>query len=494
MKIAIGEFGQETNSFAPGPCSFERFSPTGWFEPDTLLARFEGSGSYLGGMIKAAREEQVELIPLPSLKISAGPTLAGDMFRDVTEHICAHLNTVKDQIDGICFAIHGAGCAEGVDDLESATIRALRSVVGDRLPITCSADLHANHSDELLGLVQGIFGLKENPHVDSDTAGYCAMKALISILRGEIKPRMHLCRLPLLITPATGNTYNFPMKDIKEYFAAYCKRHGLLDATFFHGFSAADIPDSSASVLVVADGYDPEEHALTLARYVWSMREHFIPRSLTPNQAIDLALASVKDRYVVINEISDNVGSGCPGDGTHTLRAMLERDVPNSIFNYMYDPEVALQAHEAGVGAVISIRLGGKTDTMSGDPIELDNVEVVALPEQEGYTYLSPMNQGLWCALGKTARLRHGNVEFIVVSTRKQTLDDGAITLTGANANDYRLIALKSANHFRGYFTDRADAIVTSDPPGLRCSDLRTYPYRRILRPKFPLDPDVTFS
>ncbi|MBQ8852372.1 MAG: M81 family metallopeptidase [Oscillibacter sp.] len=58
-------------------------------------------------------------------------------------------------------------------------------------------------------------------------------------LRGEMQPRTALAKLPLLITPATGNTYNDPLKSVKEHFENYVKEHGLVDATFFHGFSAA---------------------------------------------------------------------------------------------------------------------------------------------------------------------------------------------------------------------------------------------------------------
>jgi microcystin degradation protein MlrC len=67
---------------------------------------------------------------------------------------------------------------------------------------------------------------------------------------------------------------------------------------------------------------------------------------------------------------------------------------------------------------------------------------------------------------------------------------DGA---TGTELSKYRILCLKSANHFRGFFQPRADAIVTADPPGLRCSDLRTYHYRNMRSPLYPLDENTTF-
>lgn len=494
MRIAIGEFGNETNSFAKGTSSFEMLAPRGWYQAENLIDQFQGTNSYLGGAIRAAGEEDgVELVPLSSVKMSAGPTVSDAAAAYIHGHIAAELAAVKDSIDGIYFALHGGGCTESADSLEIETVRALRSVVGDEMPITASLDLHGNIHQGLTDLTQALFGIKENPHTDCGLAGYKAMKCLIRMLRGECRPQMAVVPLPLLITPATSNTYSEPMKSVKEYFAEYCRQNGLMDAAFFHGFSASDHPLSSASVLVVADGYDPIDHAKALARYFWQRRGEFDPVSLTPDQAIDLALEKVKDGYVVINEISDNPGSGCPGDGTYTLAAMLARDLPNTIFQYIRDAEVAEQAHKAGVGARIDIVIGGKTDEMHGKPLAVKDVEVVALSDGI-FDYRSPNTKGQVCNLGPSARLRHGNVEFIVVSMRIQTLDDGMIYATGGDPADYRIIALKSANHFRGYFESRADAIVTSDPPGIRCSDLTTYPYKRIRRPLYPLDRDTQFD
>ena len=494
MRIAIGEFGNETNSFAKGTSSFEMLAPRGWLKAEELIETFRGTNSYLGGAIKAADEEGgIELVPLSSVKISAGPTVSDEAAAYIHGHIAEELSAVKDSIDGVFFAIHGGGCTESADSLEIETLKAIRGVVGNEMPITSSLDLHSNIHQGVIDLLQGLFVIKENPHTDCGLAGYKAMKSLISILKGESDPKMAIIPLPMLITPATGNTYNEPMKSAKEYFAEYCKKHDLIDTSFCHGFSAADHPLSSSSVLVVAEGYDPTEHAKELARYFWARRAEFDPISLTPDQAIDAALEKVKDGFVVINEISDNPGSGCPGDGTYTLKAMLDRDLPGTIFQYIKDPEVAKQAHEAGVGAKIDIVIGGKTDDMHGKPIEVKDVEVLALSDGI-FDYRTPNNKGLVCNLGLSARLRHSNVEFVVVTARVQALDDGMIYATGGDPKNYKIIALKSANHFRGYFEPIADAIVTSDPPGIRCSNLTTYPYKRMRSPLYPLDRNTEFN
>ena len=53
MKIAIGMFGEETNSFATGLFRTSMLDPDRWTDEKDLLSRFGGTQSYLGGMIRA---------------------------------------------------------------------------------------------------------------------------------------------------------------------------------------------------------------------------------------------------------------------------------------------------------------------------------------------------------------------------------------------------------------------------------------------------------
>ena len=82
-------------------------------------------------------------------------------------------------------------------------------------------------------------------------------------------------------------------------------------------------------------------------------------------------------------------------------------------------------------------------------------------------------------------------MEFIVVSVRYQTLDDRPFLMTGADLKNYRIVGLKSMNHFRGYFTSRAAAIISADTPGVRPANLLLYPYEQVSRPIYPLDRDL---
>jgi len=497
MNILMCQFGNETNTFAKGVTTFEMLVPSGWTKGEDVIAKFGGTSSYLGGALQAIEEEGETALPIDLLtnngNFGAGPLMSAECATRAMEGICAGIKAQLGNFDGIFFALHGGGACELDQDLESFTLRQIREVVGPDMPIMCSTDLHANFTPEMISLCDGFFPIKEVPHNDCKKAGYKAAKTLIATIRGQLKPRMALRRLPLLVTSSIGSTMSGPAKTVMDHFAAYCEAHNLLDVSFLHGFSSTDRPCSCSSVLVTADGYVPDAEADELAAFVWDMHREFVAESLTAAEAIDKAMSLRKDGYVVVNESSDNPGSGCPGDGTHLLREMLRRNQPRTIMGPVYDPETAAFLHQHHVGDRVSIVLGGKTETVAGEPLVLDDVEIINLSDGK-FVSAAPINFGVAMDYGKSARCRKGNVEFIVVSIRFQVYDDRSFVMTGVDMTQYDLVALKSMNHFRGYFASRADAIVAADTPGLRPANLKLMNYQQVIRPIFPLDDDTTYS
>ena len=95
--------------------------------------------------------------------------------------------------------------------------------------------------------------------------------------------------------------------------------------------------------------------------------------------------------------------------------------------------------------------------------------------------------------MGNTARIRVGNVDIVISSNKNQTFDDRPFQVTGADLRYYRYVGLKSTQHFRGFFGNRAARIIPTDPPGLNCGNLAVFDYHKIPRPVYPLDESVVF-
>jgi len=403
--------------------------------------------------------------------------------------ILEDLSACKDKIDGICFALHGAGCADGIDDVESCVLRRFREIVGKKMPIMVPMDLHGNISPEMASLAT-LFGVKHYPHIDCAETGALAMQKCVESIKKGSSPNTVYVRLPILLPCSAGYTEEGPLAEVNEFIQDCIKKRGLIDATLFQGFPYSNHIDASASVIAVSWD-NPMEAAKEIAKHVWSKRDSFIPEILSPKHALDRARKVEKPGFIVINELSDNPGGGTPGDGTHLLREMLSANLEGSIFGFICDAEAVEKIFTHAPGDKIFLKLGGKTEPIHGEPVEVD-AEIVAMSSGR-FIYTSPVNKGIPGTLGKCARIRVDNLDIIVGSMRQQTMDDRPFLVTGADIAQYRYIGLKSTFHFRAFYQNRAAAIIATDPPGLQSGDLSLFDFNKIVRPIFPLD-DVQFT
>ncbi|TAK20720.1 MAG: M81 family peptidase [Chloroflexota bacterium] len=494
-RIAIGEIAHETNTFCPEPTSLGDFKRHSWHEGVDIVRANRGTRTYLGGMIEGG--ERANLIVVPTLATSAVPsgTIEASAYRAMRDTLLGSL-AAAGPIDAICLSLHGAGVAQGVDDLEGELLAAVRAQVGPTMPIALTLDLHGNITERMGALTTGMFGVNFYPHTDMFERGVEAMAFLRRVLDGEIRPVQRVERLPMMIQTCTTDLE--PGRRLNELCWAWEKKPGLLECAIFHGFPYTDVPPVAVSVVTIADGNVDLASAAAreVASAIWAAREEYRPRLLTPEQAIAEALA-IEGSPVVINDTSDNPGGGAPGDATHLLRAMLAARLPDSCFGVVCDPETARQAHAAGAGSTIAIRLGGKSDGGRGFPLHGLPIEararVVVLTDGR-FKLTTPMGRGSLVDLGPSARLDIEGLDVIVSTNRQQVFDDEVFRLHGIDVRARRVVGVKSSNHFRAGFAHLAKAIVTADAPGATTLSLDGFPYSRIPRPIWPLDDEATYG
>lgn len=492
MKIICGMLGHEANTFSSERGTLTRFLPEGsWVTDEAVFPRHKDAFSYIGGMIEAAAKHNAELIPTVAFQ-GVGPVLTKECFKTVFDALMERIEKHISESDGICLALHGAGVAEDIMDMEAYILREVRKLAGNEMPITVCLDLHGNISDEMVRYSNGLFGIKEYPHIDEREAGKLAMESLIRMLEKGEKLSTAVTRMNMLIPCGVGMTTKTPMSMFTNYVKEYARKYKLVDATLFHGFPYADVPFSSASIVAVCDQdslKEAKQATEELADYVWENREKLNIVYPQPKEAIEQALKLTENKKpVIINEASDNVGGGCPGDGTYLLRALLEANPPKSIFGYIHDEKLAVAAHAAGVGGRVSGFLGAHTDDLHGNPIEIYDAEVCCLSDGKA-VYETPVMYHMDVNYGKTARLKIGNVEVIVTEkVPEQTFDDRPFIVGGTDFMGYDLVCLKSTNHFRAFFGEKVGSIITTDPPGIQTGNLRQLNFKNIQRPIWPLD------
>jgi microcystin degradation protein MlrC len=479
-RVGIIGLEHETNTFRPETTPLDAFTIS---RGDEILVE-RGRRTYAAGMMDGLDEAGIEVVPLMIAGAQPSGSIAADAYAALRADLVAA--ALAAPVDGLLVQLHGAGVAEGVDDVEADLGEALRAAVGADVPIVGTLDLHANLLPATAAPFDALSCVKFYPHTDMYDRGREAAQMVARLLGGE-RFHLHVEPLPWLLLP-TATSVDGPAEAIRICDEAE-RLPGVVDATFVHGFPLADGPQCRASVIVVTERgrADAGEVAASLADRIWELRRRFDVAMHPPHEAVAVALDSLSADAggpVVVAETSDNPGGGGVGDGTHLLRALLDAGAAG-VFGSIVDPAVAALAHESGVGARFQVALGGRLDTTSGEPIECV-VDVVALSDGR----YEVRGVGWQVDLGPSALVRIDGMLVVVTTGNQQVFDDGPFTIHGIDVRRQSLVALKSANHFRAYYQRFARAIVPVLGPGLS-AQTTTLPWERVRRPIWPLDLDV---
>lgn len=487
MRIATGGIIHETSTCVSTETTLADFEhDRGIIRGDEILTRFRGTNVPTGGFIAAADEYNFELVPL--LRASAFP--GGLIRRADYDAMKAELIERLDgggPVDGVLLDLHGAMVVDGIDDGDGDVIAAVREVVGPDVPIGVPQDLHGNHTQRRVQVADAIVGYDTFPHVDMAQRGKEAGEIVVRTLRGEIRPTMALHQLPMFWSTPCQVTACPPMNEAIGRLHRLEQRQGVVSMTLATGFPWADVPDAGSSVIAITDD-DPQlaqQLADELAGWIWENRDRWYAPPLAVRDG--LARGEQTGLYpIVLADHTDNTGGGSPGDSTEVLRTFLELGLRDALLLYMVDPEVARQAHAAGPGQTIQIRLGGKSSPVQGPPVE-GEAQVIALSDGS-FAYDGPMFAGLTGNMGPSAWIKIGGVSVVVVCSREQPFDQAFARSLGIDCAKMRYICVKSAAHFRAAFQPIAGSIHNVDAAGIHTHDYSQLPRNQRTRPIFPVD------
>jgi len=462
MRLAICGIRHESNSFSTLRTELENFRIT---RGEEII-----QGDFWDSF------EDVEWVPTLVAGASPHGLVDQDAYLKLKAEIIQRLSDDL-PVDGVYMSLHGAMDVESIGDGESDLIKAVREVVGSEIPIAGSLDLHANTSHILAESTNVLTAYRTAPHVDGSETQERAIKHLVRCVKDGIRPANVLIKLPLILSGEWAVTKTEPAGSLYAMLPDIESEPGILDASILIGCAWTDSPYTSVSVIVVGEegSEKARECAESLACEIWNRREEFGPEVETASveEAVSIAMAA-KERPVVISDSGDNVTAGGAGDIPLFLDKLLEAGATDAVISGFTDPDAVKACIQAGVGSEITLALGGKLDKISGYPLEVTGT----------VEHMDPPS---------LAVLRVRGVKVILVSERRPVVSLQGFQQANMDPQEQKIMVVKMGL-LMSDMRDISQRSIMALSPGFTSLMLEALPYKRIMRPIFPLDQDFEWD
>lgn len=286
MRIAVGGFMHESNTFSKSPADLDRFREGSLTYGPALVPVWREAHHEVGGFLEGAEKYGYDVVPLAmALATPSGP-VTDAFFEHLSDALVTGVRMAKP--DGVLVALHGAMVTPSYPDADAEILRRLRAAVGPDVPIACSLDFHGNVTPQMAETANVLVGYQTYPHVDQRERGLLAAQLLVRAVKGEIRPVVHVAKPPLILNLLGQDTAREPMAGLMRQAREAERRPGVLSVSPMAGFPYADVPEMGPAVIVVADGDRAKAKATAdeLAAAMWNVRERLYVACPEPAEAV----------------------------------------------------------------------------------------------------------------------------------------------------------------------------------------------------------------
>ncbi len=487
-QIVIAECKQEVSTFNPVPSRYEDFRVA---RGPAVIDYHRTVREELGGALSVFDTvDSVKLFPAYATSSNtSGGVLAAESFRRLSGEFLNGLSEAG-TVDAAYFALHGAMQAQGEDDPEGYLLQEARRILGEKIPIVVSLDIHGILTDRMLQHSDAVVVYHTYPHVDFFETGARAAVLLLKILAGQARPVTARVKIPVLARGDEMITATGAISECIRLAEAIEASETGLAAGVMWGNPFTDVPELRTNSLVVMNDNEAsaEEHAIDLANRFWKHHEKMQVPLTSLEDAVEQA-AAVTSGTVVIMDAADATSSGASGDSNAVLREALRQGYRGRILTPLVDPEVVEKAFHAGIGTKIRITVGGSLDSARFEPLEL-HARVRSLADGR---FQSESFGWRWDS-GNTAVLESDNVTLLVGTYPVSLFDRSWFHANGQDPRHFDMVVVKSPHCEPHMYADWCAKLINVDAPGATSANLLSLGHAVCARPVFPLDEDVVFQ
>ncbi len=486
-RVIVGGISHETSTFTPVATTLQSYHERFLLRGNKILDVLRGTNTPIGGFIDGAAKHGFELIPTFFAEAHTSAPTPRPLFDSFVNELLAGIEAAG-SVDGVLLELHGSMCAgdldgpDAVPDAEGHILTEIRRIVGPEVPILAELDIHSNVTPLMVEMADVLIGRRSYPEIDmAERARECA-DVLVRIWHEGLRPTMALHQIPM-VWGMNQVTAHSPMREAIAELQRIEAQPGVICGSIATCYFLADVPDMGSSVYVVTDNdrAAAQRYADELGQWCYERRAdwHF---HMPPTREA-LAQAQAAGRFpVIFADMRDNTGGGSPGDSTGMLRAFVEVGLRDACVLNITDPDAVRQCQAAGVGATLTLDIGGKSSPLQGEPVRMI-ARVVALSDGK-FRYDGPMFAGLENNLGPSAHIEQDGIHVLLTTLREQPFDTAFARTLQLDPRQMRYIGVKSAAHFRAGFESWAGAIHVVSEPSVH--NLGHLPFKRLNRRLYP--------
>ena len=523
MRIPILGISHETNTFSNVPADYPQWENTGILRGQQIVDKFADARYTISGYLQAADELGFEAVPL--MYAVTGPI--GTITKDAYDRLSSEmLDMLRDHgpWDAVLVSNHGAAVSEEFPDMDGEFTRAVREIVGNDIPVGVTLDMHGNVSRAVVQNTDVCLVWRTNPHLDPKPRARKTAELIVRTVKGEISPAQWIEMPPMLVNIVKQFTGEEPMKSWVQQCVAANETPGILDTSIAEGYPYSDVEEMGMSWVAIADNGDIElakSVARRMAQQAWDEREALVVDVPTIDEALDMALAeyvgprgmgdaddvpvdgtaltmpdeasATRTGPIVLMDVGDNIGGGSSADSTHILKRVVERGI-SGFLQTLYDPDSVNACLDAGVGSTVSLRVGGKTDHLHGEPVAVTGT-VRSITDGQ-YEELGASHGGFrYYSAGTCVRLdTDGGQTLVLTSERAGNTVRAQMYHIGIFPEQYRIVVAKGVVSPRPAYQPIAGKVIVVNTPGVTTADLTTFDYKRRRDPIFPLERNAEYN
>ncbi len=487
-RVLFGGLFHETHTFLAQRTTVADFEAMAVHIGADAIARNRGNGSPSAGFISVADAANWDVVPTIQMAAMPGGIVedaAVELFR---RNFFPVLEREAASLDGVFLVLHGAMVSQSSNHPEADILADIRTLLDRKdlaTPVVCVLDLHANVPQKLIDNSTVAVAYRENPHRDAYEAAVRAAHILGELMDKPGASQVHLSTEYVL--PPTGvGSADDPMRAVLAAARAIeAADPEIININVMAGYSYADVPDCGFSLSASTRG-DPAR-AMAHLRALAEVLEQHVAKGYPRDAALVEVLAAI-DKLppgkgpVLLVEPADNIGGGTPGDATDLLGPLLATG-RRGIVGALADPEAVARCAAAGIGATVSLTIGGKTDEHHGAPIPFTG-RVVNLTDggfelELKTSHLASM-LGTHAEMGPCAVVENEQAKILLSSRKMPPMDLGQLHSQGIRPEDAAYVVVKAAVSHRDAYGPIARASFNVDSAGLCTSNLPRLPYRKL--------------